>query len=53
MQLVFTPTDWNVPKSFPFYNMADSDDVDDSTALTFLLDGYASGSVTITQLDNG
>jgi cellulose 1,4-beta-cellobiosidase len=48
----FTPSNWSTPQPYPMYSMPDSDAVDDVLVMTLSVPGYASDTVTLTQVDD-
>jgi hypothetical protein len=49
----FTPDNWNRPQTYPMLQMVDNNTVDDRAVLTVSIEGYASDSVVLQQIDMG
>lgn len=50
--LVFTPTNWSTPQTYPVMSMEDADTVDDRATVTLSATGYAPDTVILQQVDN-
>jgi hypothetical protein len=49
--IIFTPTNWSTPQSYPVTSMEDADAVDDRSVVTLSATGYVSDTVILQQID--